>query len=144
MNSVIGCGFIPSKKKVIFTVDSKLLHVIDCGSDAFKRPLYPILAAANMDVMFLVNLGQKNFKYIPANSHRTSNPSLPSSSYRFSSHEGAHGTSLSGSATGGRDQLTMRKMDTNRREFEEEFRSIHGDDFDADSDLFEISINCTN
>lgn len=68
---VIGCGFDPKQKKVFFTVDSELVHVINCKSEEFGSPLYPTLAA-NADVTVLVNLGQGVFKYIPA--QRTPNP----------------------------------------------------------------------
>ncbi|XP_042491556.1 uncharacterized protein LOC122071297 [Macadamia integrifolia] len=44
-DKVIGCGFDPSQKKVFFTVDSELVHVINCKSDEFNFPLYPTLAA---------------------------------------------------------------------------------------------------
>lgn len=68
---VIGCGFDPKQKKVFFTVDSELVHVINCKSEEFGSPLYPTLAA-NADVTVLVNLGQGVFKYTPA--QRTPNP----------------------------------------------------------------------
>lgn len=68
---VIGCGFDPKQKKVFFTVDSELVHVIHCKSEEFGSPLYPTLAA-NADVTVLVNLGQSMFKYITA--QRTPNP----------------------------------------------------------------------
>ncbi|MFS7972774.1 putative SPRY domain, concanavalin A-like lectin/glucanase domain superfamily [Helianthus anomalus] len=70
---VIGCGYNPSQKKVFFTVDSKLVHEIDCKGEEFGTPLYPTLAA-NSDVIVLVNFGQSIFKYAPANLQRTQNP----------------------------------------------------------------------
>ncbi|GKV04584.1 hypothetical protein SLEP1_g16728 [Rubroshorea leprosula] len=70
---VIGCGFDPRQKKVFFTVDSELVHVINCKTEEFGSPLYPTLAA-NDDVLVLVNFGQSAFMYSPANAHRTSNP----------------------------------------------------------------------
>ncbi|KAF9621607.1 hypothetical protein IFM89_024553 [Coptis chinensis] len=70
---VIGCGFNPSQKKIFFTIDSELVHVIHCKSDEFGSPLYPTLAA-NIDITVVVNFGQRSFKYAPANSHRTTNP----------------------------------------------------------------------
>ncbi|XP_076937412.1 uncharacterized protein LOC143605036 [Bidens hawaiensis] len=70
---VIGCGYNPSQKKVFFTVDSKLVHEINCKGEEFETPLYPILAA-NDDVTVLVNFGQSIFKYAPANLQRTQNP----------------------------------------------------------------------
>ncbi|XP_058070171.1 uncharacterized protein LOC131219174 [Magnolia sinica] len=72
-NKVIGCGFDPGRKKVFFTVDSELVHVINCKSEEFSSPLYPTIAA-NIDVTMLVNLGQSPFQYRPANSQRTANP----------------------------------------------------------------------
>lgn len=75
---VIGCGFDPNQKKVFFTVDSEMVHVIHCKSDEFSRPLYPTLAA-NMDVTVLVNFGQSIFKYEAANVHRTPNPGFTGS-----------------------------------------------------------------
>lgn len=70
---VIGCGFDPRQKKVFFTVDSALVHVINCKAEEFGTPLYPILAA-NDDVLVLVNFGQSAFMYSPANPRRTPNP----------------------------------------------------------------------
>lgn len=70
---VIGCGFDPRQKKVFFTVDSELVHVINCKSEEFETPLYPTIAA-NIDVLILVNFGQSAFTYAPANAQRTSNP----------------------------------------------------------------------
>jgi hypothetical protein len=70
---VIGCGFDPRQKKVFFTVDSQLLHVVYCKSEEFGTPLYPILAA-NTEILVVVNMGQSPFKYGPANAQRTPNP----------------------------------------------------------------------
>lgn len=72
-DKVIGCGFDPRQKKVFFTVDSELVHVIHCKSEEFGSPLYPTIAA-NDDVIVLVNFGQSAFTYAPANAQRTSNP----------------------------------------------------------------------
>ncbi|TKY57845.1 SSH4 protein [Spatholobus suberectus] len=70
---VIGCGFDPRQKKVFFTLDSDLVHVIHCQSEEFATPLCPTLAA-NIDILVLVNFGQSAFKYAPANAQRTPNP----------------------------------------------------------------------
>nr|KYP48310.1 hypothetical protein KK1_030002 [Cajanus cajan] len=70
---VIGCGFDPRHKKVFFTLDSELVHVIHCQSEEFATPLCPTLAA-NIDILVLVNFGQSAFKYAPANAQRTPNP----------------------------------------------------------------------
>ncbi|XP_024020185.1 uncharacterized protein LOC21392227 [Morus notabilis] len=72
-DKVIGCGFDPKQKKVFFTVDSEVIHVVHCKSEEFGTPLYPTLAA-NDDVSVLVNFGQSMFKYPPANAQRTPNP----------------------------------------------------------------------
>ncbi|GMH04009.1 hypothetical protein Nepgr_005848 [Nepenthes gracilis] len=72
-DKVIGCGFDPRQKKVFFTVDSELVHVIQCKSDEFGTPLFPVIAA-NIDVTVLVNFGQSSFSYAPANAQRTPNP----------------------------------------------------------------------
>lgn len=72
-DKVIGCGFDPRQKKVFFTLDSELMHVIHCQSEGFGTPLYPTLAA-NIDIQVLVNFGQSAFKYAPANAQRTPNP----------------------------------------------------------------------
>ncbi|XVE94944.1 hypothetical protein REPUB_Repub02eG0053500 [Reevesia pubescens] len=70
---VIGCGFDPRQKKVFFTVDSELVHVINCKSEEFGTPLYPTIAV-NDDVLVLVNFGQSAFAYAPGNGQRTPNP----------------------------------------------------------------------
>lgn len=70
---VIGCGFNPLQKKVFFTLDSKLAHLVNCKSEEFSSPLYPVIAA-NADFTILVNLGQTRFAYEPANASRTPNP----------------------------------------------------------------------
>ncbi|WVZ18294.1 hypothetical protein V8G54_005616 [Vigna mungo] len=72
-DKVIGCGFDPRQKKVFFTIDSDLMHVIHCQTEEFGTPLFPIMAA-NIDIMVLVNFGQSAFKYAPANAQRTPNP----------------------------------------------------------------------
>ncbi|KAI3922439.1 hypothetical protein MKX01_006128 [Papaver californicum] len=70
---VIGCGFNPDEKKVFFTVDSELVHVIHCKSEEFGSPLFPTLAA-NVKATVLINFGQTVFRYEPANAARTPNP----------------------------------------------------------------------
>ncbi|KAJ4952299.1 hypothetical protein NE237_029131 [Protea cynaroides] len=70
---VISCGFDPSQKKVFCTVDSELVHVINCKSEEFSNPLYPTIAA-NVNITVMVNFGQSAFKYSPANAQRTPNP----------------------------------------------------------------------
>ena len=70
---MIGCGFDPSQKKVFFTIDSELVHVVQCKSEEFGSPLYPTIGA-NTEVEVLVNFGQSMFSYTPANAQRTPNP----------------------------------------------------------------------
>ncbi|KAL1223534.1 hypothetical protein V5N11_034285 [Cardamine amara subsp. amara] len=72
-NMVVGCGYDPRKRKVYFTVNSHLVHVINCKTDEFGTPLYPTLAS-NTEATILVNLGQFQFYYGPANGQRTPNP----------------------------------------------------------------------
>ncbi|OAY50962.1 uncharacterized protein LOC110614819 [Manihot esculenta] len=72
-DKVIGCGFDPRQKKVFFTVDAELVHVIHCKSEEFGTPLYPTIAANN-DIIVLVNFGQSSFSYALANAQRTPNP----------------------------------------------------------------------
>lgn len=70
---VVGCGYDPRKKKVFFTVNSHLVHLINCKADEFGTPLYPILAS-NIEATVLVNMGQSPFYYGPANGQRSPNP----------------------------------------------------------------------
>ncbi|KAG2330151.1 hypothetical protein Bca52824_001331 [Brassica carinata] len=72
-NKVVGCGYDPRKKKVYFTVNSHLAHVINCKAEEFGTPLYPILTS-NTEAIVLINLGQSPFYYGPANGQRTPNP----------------------------------------------------------------------
>ncbi|KAF2324349.1 hypothetical protein GH714_012733 [Hevea brasiliensis] len=72
-DKVIGCGFDPRQKKVFFTLDAELVHVIHCKSEEFGTPLHPTIAANN-DILVLVNFGQSAFSYAPANAQRTPNP----------------------------------------------------------------------
>ncbi|KAL8261175.1 hypothetical protein R6Q59_025224 [Mikania micrantha] len=71
--TVIGCGYNPTQKKVYFTIDAKLVREVLCTTEEFTTPLYPILAA-NTNVTVVVNFGQRTFKYTQANLHRTPNP----------------------------------------------------------------------
>lgn len=72
-NKIVGCGYDPKKKKVYFTINSHLVHVINCKADEFGTPLYPTLAS-NTETTILVNFGQSPFSYAPANGQRTPNP----------------------------------------------------------------------
>ncbi|XAR61915.1 hypothetical protein NMG60_11016465 [Bertholletia excelsa] len=72
-NKVVGCGYNPNQRKVFFTVDSELVHAINCKSEEFSTPLYPTLAS-NTETSILVNFGQRVFEYAPANLQRTPNP----------------------------------------------------------------------
>ncbi|KAL4179746.1 hypothetical protein AMTRI_Chr13g121620 [Amborella trichopoda] len=73
--TVLGCGFNPSQRKVFFTLDSNLIHTADCKLPEFGKPLYPTLAA-NCEVRLMVNYGQSPFGYAPSNASRTPNPGL--------------------------------------------------------------------
>ncbi|XP_057794443.1 uncharacterized protein LOC131010799 [Salvia miltiorrhiza] len=72
-DKVVGCGYNPGQRKVFFTVDSQVVHEIQCKTEDYCTPLYPTLAA-NGDVVLLVNLGQSPFRFAPANMQRTPNP----------------------------------------------------------------------
>ncbi|XP_072994989.1 uncharacterized protein [Typha latifolia] len=140
VNRVIGCGFDPRKKKVYFTVDSQLMHAINCNSEAYRSPLYPVVTS-NFDAMVSVNLGQSRFKYGPANARRTSNPCLFKSS----------GSGESGSSVAGFDDSgELFSVDSGWLEAQQKNKTKMGNgnsndggaamDIDADSDLFEISL----
>ncbi|KAL7155025.1 hypothetical protein ABFS83_03G045900 [Erythranthe nasuta] len=73
--NVIGCGYNPSQKKVLFTVNSQLAHEINCSTHEFTSPMYPTIASSNArDITILINLGQSPFRFAPANLSRTRNP----------------------------------------------------------------------
>ncbi|XP_008776529.2 uncharacterized protein LOC103696623 [Phoenix dactylifera] len=141
VNRVIGCGFDPGKKKVFFTADSQLIHVIYCHSEAYRSPLYPVLAAS-VDVMVLVNLGQSKFKYAPANAHRTPNPC-------FIRSASADGGAAVVSYEDSRELFSMGRIDSDWLDAAKQSKSgKNGDDggsvatdVDAESDLFEIALH---
>lgn len=148
VNRVIGCGFDPSKKKVFFTVDSELKHVIHCNSDTYKAPLFPLISA-NADAMLLVNLGQSKFKYEPANARRTPNPCF----IRSSSVDGGANTI---GYEDSRELFSMGRIDSEWGDAVKKSQSSSSSkksnvnynndgstvtDVDADSDLFEISLH---
>lgn len=72
---VIGCGFDPRKKKVVFTENSQLVHEISCKLEDFGCPMYPLLSTTG-EVQVTVNFGQCPFKYEDANVQRTPEPHL--------------------------------------------------------------------
>nr|XP_010909184.1 uncharacterized protein LOC105035338 [Elaeis guineensis]XP_029117759.1 uncharacterized protein LOC105035338 [Elaeis guineensis] len=142
VNKVIGCGFDPGRKKVFFTVDSQLIHVIYCNSEPYRSPLYPILAAS-VDVMVLVNLGQSKFKYAPANAHRTPNPCFMRSA---SADCGATDVCYEDS----RELFSMGRIDSDWLDAAKQSNSGKNGrndgggvaiDVDAESDLFEIALH---
>nr|CAD1824933.1 unnamed protein product [Ananas comosus var. bracteatus] len=118
VNRVIGCGFEPSKKKVFFTVDSQLKHAISCNSDAFASPLYS-----------------------PANARRTANPCF------VGSNSGEDGSMAIGYEDSG-ELFSMGRVDSgwldNAKNRSQKSAANGGGaaavDFDAESDLFEISL----
>ncbi|PKA65836.1 hypothetical protein AXF42_Ash017361 [Apostasia shenzhenica] len=136
VSRVIGCGFEPTKKKVFFTVDSQLAHVIRSCSEEFSRPLFPVMAAANADVVVMVNMGQAPFKYAPANATRTSNPCF----LRQVSVE-ATGVGLVDS----RELFTVPRFEAEGRSKQHTScsskKSNLDDGIDAESDLFEIPLH---
>ncbi|WOL15194.1 hypothetical protein Cni_G23975 [Canna indica] len=131
VNKVIGCGFDPRKKKVFFTVDSELVHVIRCTSDVYSAPLFPVMAA-DIDVMVLVNLGQREFKYDLANAHRTPNSSILAAIDYEDSQEQFPLDRMNAEWLQSREKVQSRKNTVN-------FNN-DGTEFEADSDLFEISL----
>lgn len=139
-DKVIGCGYNPNQRKVFFTVDSELVHVINCKSEEFDTPLYPTLAS-NIDTTVLVNFGQSVFKYAPANSQRTPNPCFicpPAKSPALSNEDSKELFSM-----GRLDcQWALNRASTRAGH---NSGSIHnrGLDFDAESegDLFEIVLD---
>ncbi|OIW14886.1 hypothetical protein TanjilG_30605 [Lupinus angustifolius] len=134
---VIGCGFDPRQKRVFFTLDSELVHVIHCHQEEFGTPLYPTMAA-NINIMVLVNFGQSAFKYAPANAQRTPNPCFTAPLVN------------SPAATLGDDDskelFSMRRIDSqwfNRfttKESHDNNRAIEYDE-DSEADLFEIVLD---
>ncbi|KAJ4875969.1 hypothetical protein Rs2_40987 [Raphanus sativus] len=143
-NKVVGCGYDPRKRKVYFTVNSHLAHVINCKADEFETPLYPILAS-NTEATVLINLGQSPFHYGPANLQRTPNPcssavaGLEDSKELFS--------------IGRLDSQYLRNFFVNRGNSEviTSGRTIVGHshrrkldyDEESDADLFEIALECS-
>ncbi|GLJ43308.1 hypothetical protein SUGI_0899370 [Cryptomeria japonica] len=73
VNTVIGCGYDPVKKRVLYTLNGDQVYSLICNSDVFSHPLYPTIAA-NYDVTVLANFGQSQFEYLPANEQRVADP----------------------------------------------------------------------
>ncbi|CAA6669997.1 unnamed protein product [Spirodela intermedia] len=126
----------PKKETVFFTVDSLLLHVVRCNSDAFRCPLYPAVAA-NVDVVASVNLGQRPFKYAPANARRL--PAKPALASPLPSEPSPRiGIQDSLWLPGSRKRTPLSGSRRTAAGDEEEARwDCSGD---AESDLFEISL----
>lgn len=137
VNRVIGCGFDPRKKKVFFTVGSQLSHVMRCSSEEYSSPLFPILAA-NVELSVLVNLGQAPFKYAPANVSRTPNPCFLR---LIAGEEGGEHTVCS---VDSRELFSVARMETEGAGHGHGRRKTNNGSFDdaidAESDLFEISL----
>lgn len=145
-NKVVGCGYDPSKKKVYFTINSHLVHVINCKADEFGTPLYPILAS-NIETTILINLGQSPFSYSPANAQRTPNPSHVGSGLLLSS--GGLGDSKELFSIGRINSQYLSNFFTNRGNDEiASGRTTVGNshrpkldyDEESDADLFEIAL----
>ncbi|CAM8998802.1 unnamed protein product [Rhodiola kirilowii] len=129
---VIGCGFVPSQKKVFFTIDSEIVHTISCTTDEFGTPLYPTLAA-NCDVTLSINNGQSPFKYVPANATRRPNPCFIESSSRDTFCEDS------------RELFSMGRIDSQwhnrsivRRSLYAGNASTRAKDYDEESDVDEL------
>ncbi|KAH9297274.1 hypothetical protein KI387_028956 [Taxus chinensis] len=73
INTVIGCGFDPAKRRVFFTLNGDEVYSLICNSDDFSHPLYPTIAA-NYDVTLLINFGQSPFEYLLGNDQRVADP----------------------------------------------------------------------
>lgn len=136
---VIGCGYNPSKKKVFLTVDSEVVHEIHCKSEEFETPLYPTLAA-NGDITVLVNFGQTEFEYAPANMQRISNPCFtsPLANSPLLSYDDKELFSI------GRINSQWRNRSTTRGHYMHGSSTNRGTrDFDeiSEGDLFEIVLN---
>ncbi|XP_077210092.1 uncharacterized protein LOC143845598 [Tasmannia lanceolata] len=144
-NKVIGCGFDPHRKKVFFTVDSKLVHEIHCKSEEFSCPLYPIVAS-NIDVTVVVNMGQIPFKYNAANSQRTSNPCflrpLPNRSPESAlGYEEDSRELFSMRRIGSRWRSTNSNSTTNTNNTPNTNNGNHDDIAESEADLFEIVLD---
>ncbi|CAH9100506.1 unnamed protein product [Cuscuta epithymum] len=139
---VIGCGYNPSQKKVIFTVDSLLMHEIKCKSEEFGSPLYPTIAA-NADITVVVNHGQSVFKYGPANMGRTSNPS-------FSGPLSNNSTSAIGYDEDSKELFSIGRIEslqwlnrntTAARTYSNGVKQQPESDLESDGELFEIMLD---
>ncbi|XP_074273282.1 uncharacterized protein LOC141596906 [Silene latifolia] len=141
---VIGCGFDPRQKKVFFTLDSELIHVVHCKSEDFGMPMYPIIAS-NIDMTATVNLGQSSFSYGPANVNRTPNPCFTGgtsleyddskelfSMERLDSEWLAHSATVRSTASNNSHQNNYYANNNNR---------IGYDDEESEAELFEIVLD---
>ncbi|KAH9297273.1 hypothetical protein KI387_028955 [Taxus chinensis] len=75
VKTIVGCGFDPANGRVFYTMNGEQVHCLTCNSDEFHHPMYPTITA-NYDVTVLVNFGQSQFKYLPANDQRVANPCM--------------------------------------------------------------------
>lgn len=143
VNKVIGLGYNPSKQMVFLTIDSELVRVIHCNSDIYKHPLYPVISA-NTEVMVLINLGQSAFKYAPANARRTTNPCFIRSSPDVTV------STIAGNYEDSRELFSVGRLESDWYDIMMKSKNKgstktsvgNGDESiaDADSDLFEISL----
>ncbi|KAK4434402.1 hypothetical protein Salat_0603000 [Sesamum alatum] len=137
---VIGCGYNPAQKKVVFTVDSQLVHEIHCKTEEFGHPLYPTLSA-NADVVVVINLGQSPFKFEPGNLQRTPNPCFIRPPQQENSPALGYEDSKELFSMGRIDSQWLRRSGT-IRSCNYTLNSVKGLEFDVDheseGDLFEI------
>ncbi|KAG0479507.1 hypothetical protein HPP92_010145 [Vanilla planifolia] len=135
VNQTIGCGYDPNTKKVFFTVDANLAHVIRCSSEAYGFPLFPVLAT-NANATLLVNMGQAPFKYAAANAIRSPNQSF----LRQLPGEVGVGETT-GVIEGGEWRASGRRSREQQRKSGSKRSTAFSDDIDAESDLFEIALS---
>ncbi|XP_047323677.1 uncharacterized protein LOC124927324 [Impatiens glandulifera] len=129
---VIGCGYNPSEKEVIFTIDSEVIYIIQCKSEEYGTPLYPMLAS-DMDLSLHINLGQSSFRYDPANEQRNPNPCFVAPSANRGS----------GFDEDSKELFSMGRIDS---QWLRRGASRGGVDYDVESegDLFEIVIDSSS
>ncbi|GLJ43311.1 hypothetical protein SUGI_0899570 [Cryptomeria japonica] len=138
LNSVIGCGFDPANRRVFFTLNGEQVYSLTCNSVEFLHPMYPTIAA-NYDVTVLVNFGQRQFDYLPANGQRMANPclrkQLQNNSVKFASRSVYDDSG---------DLFSMGRIDAQWRESIEDSNSDmqHKHLYsEADSEFFEIVLD---
>ncbi|KAH9297272.1 hypothetical protein KI387_028954 [Taxus chinensis] len=138
LNTVIGCGFDPANRRVFYTLNGEQVYSLICNSYEFSHPLYPTIAA-NYDVTVLVNFGQRQFEYLPANDQRVPNPCfrkpLQSNSVKFVSRC-VYEDSSDLFSMGRIDAQWLGNLESSNSDLQH--KHIH---FDADSEFIEIHLD---